>query len=88
MNTLTVRKNFNFEKELIDNVGTILKEKNTNFTRLLTNYFKAITKEPTIIDDIEQKANKRVGSFIGMLDGKIGNDDYKNLKRQYNEHIS
>ena len=27
-------------------------------------------------------------SFIGMLDGEIGNSGYKDLKKEYNKHIS
>jgi len=88
MSILTVRKNFNFEKNLIDKVSKIVKQKNKNFTELLTSYFQAIIKEPNIIDTIEQKAKQRTGSFIGMLDGKIGDQDYKEMKKSYNENIS
>ncbi len=88
MGTLTVRKNFVFDKELVDNVGVILKEKNKNFTKLLTDYFKAITKNPDLIEDIEEKAQKRNASFIGILDGKIGDMDYKEMRKEYHEHIS
>ena len=88
MGTLTVRKNFVFDKELVDNVGVILKEKNKNFTKLLTDYFKAITKNPELIEDIEEKAQKRNASFIGILDGKIGDMDYKEMRKEYHEHIS
>ncbi|MEA3383771.1 MAG: hypothetical protein U9Q20_03720 [Campylobacterota bacterium] len=88
MSTLTIRKNFNFEKELIDKASEIVKNKNKNFTELLTSYFQAIIKEPSIIDIIEQKAKQRTGSFIGMLDDKIGDQDYKDMKKSYNEHIS
>ena len=88
MVTLTVRKNFVFDKELVDNVGVILKEKNKNFTKLLTDYFRAITKNPELIEDIEEKAQKRNASFIGILDGKIGDMDYKEMRKEYHEHIS
>ncbi len=88
MGTLTVRKNFVFDKELVDNVGVILKEKNKNFTKLLTDYFRAITKNPELIEDIEEKAQKRNASFIGILDGKIGDMDYKEMRKEYHEHIS
>jgi hypothetical protein len=83
-----VRKNFNFDKNLIDNVSKVLKSKNKNFTEVLTEYFQAIVKEPDTIDKIHQKANQRTGSFIGMLDGKIGSEDYKDMKKSYSEHIS
>lgn len=88
MSTLTVRKNFNFDKNLIDNVSVILKEKDKNFTELLTDYFQAIVKNPDTIDEIEKKANQRTGSFIGMLDGKIGKENFKDMKKSHNEHIS
>ncbi|MEA2049844.1 MAG: DUF6364 family protein [Campylobacterota bacterium] len=88
MSTLTIRKNFNFEKELIDKASVILKQKNKNLTELLTNYFQAIIKEPNIIDTIEQKAKQRTGSFIGMLDGNIGSQDYKDMKKSYDKNIS
>ncbi len=88
MSTLTVRKNFNFEKDLIDKTALILKSQNKNFTEILTNYFQAIIKEPNIIDTIEEKAKQRTGSFIGILDGKIGNQTYKNMKKSYHEDIS
>jgi len=88
MSTLTIRKNFNFDKELIDRASTIIKKQNKNFTHILTNYFQAIIKEPGIIDVIEQKAKQRTGSFIGMLDGKIGDLDYKNMKNEHHENIS
>lgn len=88
MSTLTIRKNFNFNKEMIDKTTLILKQKNKNFTEVLTHYFQAIIKDPEIINTIEQKAKQRTGSFIGMLDGKIGNDEYKEMKQAYNENIS
>ena len=88
MSTLTVRKNFNFEKDTIDRVSTILKMKKYNFTEVLNNYFQAIIKEPDIIDTMEQKAKQRTGSFIGMLNGKVGNDNFKDMKKSYSEYIS
>ena len=88
MGTLTVRKNSVFDKELIDNVNKILESKDTNFTKLLANYFKAISKNPDIIEKIEEESKKRTGSFIGILDGKIGNIDYKEMKKAHSENIS
>lgn len=88
MSTLTVRKNFNFEKDTIDKVAVILKQKKLNFTEVLNIYFQAIIKEPELIDAIEQKAKKRTGSFIGMLDSKIGDESFKDMKKSYHEHIS
>ena len=88
MGTLTVRKNFKFDKELVDKVGNILQEKNLNFTQLLTHYFQAIVKEPELIETIEKKSKQRTGKFIGILDGVIGNSDYKEMKKSYNENLA
>ena len=88
MSTLTIRKNFNFDKELTEKVSLIIKNKNQNFTQVLTNYFQAIVKEPSLIDTIEQKATQRTGGFIGMFDGMIGDTDYKDMKKAYSENIS
>jgi len=88
MTTLTVRKNFNFEKNLIEKTSVVLKKKNKNFTEVLTRYFQAIVKDPNILDTIEQKAKQRTGSFIGILDNKIGNQNFKDMKKSYNENIS
>ena len=88
MGTLTVRKNFKFDKEMVDKVGTILQEKNLNFTQFLSHYFKAVIKEPALIDVVEQKSRQRTGNFIGILDKKIGDMDYKEMKQSYNENLS
>ena len=87
MSTLTVRKNFNFDKDLIDKTASILKKQNKNFTEVLTSFFQAIVKEPTIIETVEQKAKARTGSFIGMLDGVIGEMNYKDMKKEHHENI-
>jgi hypothetical protein len=88
MGTLIVRKNFSFDKDIVDKVSILLQEKNTTFTKLLTNYFQAIIKEPELINEVEQKAKQRTASFIGLLDGKIGDIDAKEMKRVYNENLS
>ena len=85
---MKVRKNFVFDKELIDKITLILKKKNKNFTQLLTSYLQAIVKNPDLIDEIEKEAKKRKGSFLGILDGKIGDIDFKEMKRVQNEDIS
>ncbi|MEA1917548.1 MAG: hypothetical protein U9N42_08510 [Campylobacterota bacterium] len=88
MSTLTIRKNFNFDKELVDKVSEIIKKRDKNFTQVLTSYFQAIVKEPNTIDIIEHQAHQRTGGFIGMLDGKIGDQDYKDMKSDYYANIS
>ena len=42
---------------------------------------KVITKEPAILE-IEKNTDKRTGSFIGMLDGKIGDENYKTIRKK------
>ena len=88
MSGVVVRKNFKFDKDLIDRVSDILHNKNKNFTQVLTAYFQAIIKEPELLDALEKKAKERKGSFIGMLDGKIGDVDFKEMKGSRSESIS
>ena len=59
MGTLTIRKNFKFDKEIVDKVNVILKEKNLNFTQFLSHYFEAVIKEPTLIDTVEKISKQR-----------------------------
>jgi hypothetical protein len=88
MGSLTVRKNFNFEKDTVDKVAKILKEKHYSFTEALNNYFQAIIKEPELVESIEKKAKKRAGSFVGMLDGATKGESYKDMKKSHSESIS
>lgn len=83
MNVIKVRKNFLLDKELVEKAQMILTQKHKNLTEAINLYFKAVVKEPEILDSIEKSANKRTGSFIGMLDGKIGEGNYKELKKDY-----
>jgi len=83
MNVIKVRKNFLLDKEIVDNVKTILQSQHKNFTEVISLYFKAIVKDPSILDTIEDSANKRTGSFIGFLDGKIGDETYRNMEKEY-----
>jgi hypothetical protein len=88
MGTLTIRKNFKFDKEMVDKVANILQERNLSFTQFLSHYFQAVIKDPVLIDTVERKSKQRTGNFIGILDGKIGNADYKDMKKSYNENLS
>jgi len=85
MDVVKVRKNFLLDKELIDKAQEILLTKHKNLTEAVNLYFKAIVKEPSILDSIEQSANKRTGSFIGMLDGKIGDENFKEMKKEHHK---
>ncbi len=88
MNTLKVRKNFVFDKGMIEQTKVILKEQKKSFTEVINLYFKAIIKDPSLLEEIEKKANKRTGSFVGILDGKIGNQNFKDMKAEHHEGIS
>ena len=83
MATLKVRKNFLLDKEVIEKAQVILLEQEKNLTEVLNTYFKAIVKEPSILETIEKCANKRTGSFIGMLDGQIGDTTFKEMKQEH-----
>ena len=83
MNAIKIRKNFILDKEVVEKAQDILKSQHKNFTEVINLYFKAIVKDPSILQTIEKSANKRTGSFIGMLDGKVGDSDYKSLKKEY-----
>ncbi|HIP61745.1 MAG TPA: hypothetical protein EYG98_04240 [Sulfurovum sp.] len=76
-----IRKNFLLDKELIEKAQKILLTKHNNLTEAITTYFRAVVKDPEILQYIEKSSNKRTGSFIGILDGKIGANDYKELKK-------
>ena len=85
MNIIKVRKNFLLDKEIVEKAQSILNSQHQNLTEAINTYFKAIVKEPSILNDIEKSANKRTGSFIGMLDGKIGDDNHKEMKKEHAE---
>ncbi len=83
MQNTKVRKNFIIDKKLIDEASKILLNKHKNLTEAFVTYLKAVVKEPEILDKIEKSAKKRKGSFIGLLDDKIGNASYKKLREDY-----
>jgi len=83
MDVIKVRKNFLLDKEVVEKAQKILSDQHKNLTEVINTYFKAIVKEPSILNDIEKSANRRTGSFIGMLDDKIGNDNFKEMKHKH-----
>ena len=85
MNTIKVRKNFLLDKDIIEKAQVILTEQHKSLTEVINLYFKAIVKEPSILESVEESANKRTGSFIGMLDDKIGDQSYKEMKLEHHE---
>ena len=82
MNVVKVRKNFLLDKEVVDKAQKIIQKRHKNLTEVIGLYFKAIVKEPSILETIEKSANRRTGSFIGMLDGEIGNENYREMKKE------
>jgi hypothetical protein len=87
MSVVKVRKNFLLDKALIDKAQNILLKKHNNLTEAVTLYLKAIVKEPSILEYIEESATKRTGSFIGMLDGKIGDTNFKEMRGKHHHSI-
>ena len=85
MTALKVRKNFLLDKEIIEKAQVIILEQQKNLTEVLNTYFKAIVKEPSILETIEKSANKRTGSFIGMLDGQIADTSFKEMKQEHSQ---
>ena len=81
MDIIKVRKNFLLDKEIVDKAQNIIANQHKNLTEVINLYFKAIVKEPSILETIEKSANKRTGSFIGILDGQVGKEDYKEMKK-------
>lgn len=88
METLKIRKNFLLDRDIIEKAEVILKQKHKNFTEAVNLYFQAIAKDPTILEKLEETVSKRTGNFIGLLDGKIGNEDFKIMKKSHYEDIS
>ena len=72
----------------LEKAEVILKQKHKNFTEAVNLYFQAIAKDPTILEKLEETVSKRTGNFIGLLDGKIGNEDFKIMKKSHYEDIS
>jgi len=82
VHVLKVRKNFLFDRELVEKAQKIISNQHKNLTEVINLYFKAIVKDPSILETIEKSATKRTGSFIGLLDGEIGDESYKEMKKK------
>jgi len=82
MQTIKIRKNFLLDKEIVEKAQQVILNSHRNLTEVINLYFKAIVKEPSILESIEKSANKRTGSFIGLLNGEIGNESYKEMKKE------
>ena len=83
MTAIKIRKNFLLDKEIIEKAQILLLGQQKNLTEALNLFFKAIVKEPSILERIEKSANRKTGSFIGMLDGKIGDTTFKEMKQTH-----
>jgi len=83
MKALQIRKNFIFDRTLVEEAQKVLKKRHKNLTQALTLYLKAVVKNPQVLDEIEKSANRRDGGFIGILDGQIGDESYKKMRNDY-----
>ena len=86
MNIVKVRKNFLLDKETVEKAQEIILKQHKSLTEAITLYLKAVVKDPTVLQTIEQRAKKRTGAFIGMLDGEIGDKTYKEMKKEALRH--
>ena len=86
MNIVKIRKNFLLDKETVEKAQQIIRKQHKSLTEAITLYLKAVVKDPSILQTIEQSAKKRTGSFIGMLDGEIGDKTYKEMKKEALQH--
>ncbi len=83
MKALRVRKNFVFDRSLVEEAQKILKKRHKSLTHAITLYLKAVVKNPSILDEIEKSAQKKDGNFIGILDGRIGDSSYKKMRSEH-----
>ncbi len=83
MKALRVRKNFVFDRSLVEEAQKILKKRHKSLTHAITLYLKAVVKNPAILDEIEKSAQKKDGNFIGILDGRIGDSSYKKMRSEH-----
>lgn len=86
MNIVKVRKNFLLDKETVEKAQEIILKRHKSLTEAITLYLKAVVKDPKVLQTIEQRAKKRTGTFIGMLDGEIGDKQYKEMKKEALRH--
>lgn len=88
MASLTVRKNFALDAEAVKNAEQVLKQHHKSLTEAINLYFKALAKDPLILEQAEKAAAKRTGAFIGLLDDKVGDLDFKKMKADHDESLS
>jgi len=47
-----------------------------------TNKYLPANKKSSAPKNTKNRANERTGSFIGLLDGEIGDEGYKEMKKK------
>lgn len=83
MNPTKKRKNFLLDREIVEELQKIAYSKNKNLTGIINQYFKAILKDDSIMDRVDDIANQRGGTFIGMLDHNVGLEKWSQMKSDY-----
>ena len=83
MNPTKKRKNFLLDRETLDELQMVLKPTNRNLTELINQYFKAVVKDSSILHRVDDIANLRRGSFIGLLDHEVGTESWGTMRGGY-----
>jgi len=68
------------DEMIYDKLQYILKEYHKDLSEVINEYLHKIVTKPEVLN--------KENDFIGILDGKIGDIDYKTLKREKNENFS
>ncbi|CAH9016996.1 hypothetical protein [Candidatus Nitrosacidococcus sp. I8] len=76
------------DAEAVKNAEGVLKQKQVSFTEVINLYFKAISKDASILDQVEKIATQRTGGFIGLLNNQVGDMEFKQMKKIHHEDIS
>lgn len=76
-----IHKSFALDAEAVKNAELVAKQKKKSLTELVNLYFKALSNDASVFELIESRVQPRTGSFIGLLDNKIGNVDSKRMLR-------
>ena len=87
MKNLTIRKNFLLDAEAVKNAEHVLKQQHKSLTQAINLYFKALAKDSSFLEQVEQMAVQRTGRFIGLLDDQIGDMNFDKMKEHHNKHI-
>jgi len=88
MTILTTRKNFSLDAGAVRNAEKIAKQHKKSLTELVNLYFKALTNDASILEQVEKIATQRTGNFVGVFDNLIGDMDSKQMKKAQRENFS